>query len=277
MSVRYLGAHTPDAGGMVMAVRRAAASGMRALQVFTAPPTYYGDKVTAKPPRVQAFREALAAAGIGPAQVLVHGAYVMNTASAEPAKADRARIALAKELERSTAYGVGACCFHPGSAGDGDPGEACDHVGDAIRHALETVPEYFKLASFRVLDERRWNARGQLITLSEATIKVSVKGNNVIDVAEGNGPVNALDNAIRKALAPFYPELADMQLTDYKVRIMTPKEGTGAVTRVTIESHDSAGERWSTVGLSTNVIDASFNALYDAITYKLLRAGARPS
>ena len=68
MSVRYLGAHTPDAGGMVMAVRRAAASGMRALQVFTAPPTYYGDKVTAKPPRVQAFREALAEAGIGPAQ-----------------------------------------------------------------------------------------------------------------------------------------------------------------------------------------------------------------
>ncbi|HTI88119.1 MAG TPA: citramalate synthase [Alphaproteobacteria bacterium] len=145
------------------------------------------------------------------------------------------------------------------------------------RRALGEVPEFFKLTSFRVLDERRWNARGQLITLSEATIKVSVKGESAIEVAEGNGPVNALDNAIRKALAPFYPELADMQLTDYKVRIMTPKEGTGAVTRVTIESHDGQGERWSTVGVSTNVIDASFNALYDAIIYKLLRAGARPS
>ena len=145
------------------------------------------------------------------------------------------------------------------------------------RRTLKTVPEFFKLTSFRVLDERRWNARGQLITLSEATIKVTVKGNNVIEVAEGNGPVNALDNAIRKALAPFYPELADMQLTDYKVRILTPKEGTGAVTRVVIESHDAEGERWSTVGVSTNVIDASFNALYDAITHKLLRAGARPS
>jgi 2-isopropylmalate synthase len=145
------------------------------------------------------------------------------------------------------------------------------------RKALETVPEYFRLQSFRVLDERRWNARGQLITLSEATIKVMVKGSNVIDVAEGNGPVNALDNALRKALIPAYPELADMRLVDYKVRILTPSEGTKAVTRVVIESHNSEGERWSTVGVSTNVIDASFNALYDAITYKLFRAGARPS
>jgi 2-isopropylmalate synthase len=145
------------------------------------------------------------------------------------------------------------------------------------RRTLETVPEYFRLQSFRVLDERRWNARGQLITLSEATIKVVVKGNNAIEVAEGNGPVNALDNALRKALVPFYPELTDMQLVDYKVRIMTPSEGTKAVTRVVIESANADGDRWSTVGVSANVIDASFNALYDAITYKLFRAGARPS
>jgi 2-isopropylmalate synthase len=145
------------------------------------------------------------------------------------------------------------------------------------RRALETVPEYFRLQSFRVLDERRWNARGELITLSEATIKVTVKGSGVIEVAEGNGPVNALDNALRKALAPAYPELVDMQLVDYKVRIMTPSEGTKAVTRVVIESRDAEGERWSTVGVSTNVIDASFNALYDAITYKLFRAAARPA
>ena len=145
------------------------------------------------------------------------------------------------------------------------------------RRTLESVPEYFKLQSFRVLDERRWNARGQLITLSEATIKVVVKGDNVIEVAEGNGPVNALDNALRKALTQAYPELGDMQLVDYKVRIMTPTDGTKAVTRVVIESRDEAGNRWSTVGVSPNVIDASFNALYDAITYKLFRAGARPS
>ena len=141
MTARILGAHTPDAGGMVMAVRRAAASQMQALQVFTAPPTYYGDKVTAKPDRVATFRAALAEAGIEPRHVLVHGAYVLNTASPEPEKAMRASGGLARELERSSAYGVGACCFHPGSAGDGDAGEACDRVGDAIHHALATVPE----------------------------------------------------------------------------------------------------------------------------------------
>ena len=139
--MRILGAHTPDAGGMVMAVCRAAASRMDALQLFTAPPTYYGDKVTAKPDRVKKFREALAEAGIAPRNVMVHGAYVLNTASSEPEKAVRAMGGLAKELERSTAYGVGACCFHPGSAGDSDPGEACDRVGDAIVHALSVVPE----------------------------------------------------------------------------------------------------------------------------------------
>jgi 2-isopropylmalate synthase len=143
------------------------------------------------------------------------------------------------------------------------------------RRTLETVPEFFKLVSFRVLDERRWNARGQLITLSEATIKVDVKNDRHMTVAEGNGPVNALDNAVRKALLPAYPELGDMRLVDYKVRILTPSEGTKAVTRVIIESADGHNQRWSTVGVSTNVIDASYNALYDAITYKLLRDGAR--
>ena len=143
------------------------------------------------------------------------------------------------------------------------------------RRALAAVPEYFRLTSFRVLDERRWNARGRLVTLSEATIKVEVKGQHTMTVAEGNGPVNALDNALRKALVPAYAELADVRLVDYKVRILTPGEGTKAVTRVVIESVDGAGHRWSTVGVSTNVIDASFNALYDAITYRLFNAGAK--
>lgn len=141
MNGRFLGAHTRDAGGAVMAARRAAAAGMHAMQLFSAPPTYYNEKVTIKPDRAARFREALDAAGILPRHVLVHAAYVLNTASPEEVKASRARSALARELERSTALGAGACCFHPGSAGDGDPDAACDRVGDAIRHALETVGE----------------------------------------------------------------------------------------------------------------------------------------
>jgi len=143
------------------------------------------------------------------------------------------------------------------------------------RRALESVPEYFRLQSFRVIDERRWNARNELITLSEATIKVEVGGETLMTVAEGNGPVNALDTALRKALIPAFPELETTRLTDYKVRILSPQEGTKAVTRVMIESRDGEGESWSTVGVSTNVIDASYNALHDSLTYKLWRAGRR--
>jgi len=143
------------------------------------------------------------------------------------------------------------------------------------RRALDGVPEYFKLQSFRVIDERRWNARGELITLSEATIKVLIHGEQKMTVAEGNGPVNALDAALRKALIPAFPELDGIRLTDYKVRILTPQDGTGAVTRVMIETAGEDGETWSTVGVSTNVIDASYNALHDSLTYKLWRSGRR--
>ncbi len=143
------------------------------------------------------------------------------------------------------------------------------------RRAIAGVPEFFRLQSFRVIDERRWNAKGELITLSEATIKVEVRGETLMTVAEGNGPVNALDTALRKALMPVYPELAEIRLTDYKVRILTPQEGTKAVTRVMIETTDAQGESWSTVGVSTNVIDASYNALHDSLTFKLWRHGRR--
>ena len=144
------------------------------------------------------------------------------------------------------------------------------------RRALGGVPEYFRLASFRVLDERRINARGELITLSEATIKIDVGAERLMTVAEGNGPVNALDTALRKALIGAYPALAEMRLVDYKVRILTPDAGTAAVTRVMIESDDGAGNRWATVGVSANVIDASYNALYDSLTYRLFRTKTRP-
>jgi len=94
-------------------------------------------------------------------------------------------------------------------------------------------------------------------------------------VAEGNGPVNALDAALRKALTAHFPELEHIRLSDYKVRILTPQDATGAVTRVMIETADADGAVWSTVGVSTNIIDASYNALHDSLTYKLWRAGRR--
>ena len=141
------------------------------------------------------------------------------------------------------------------------------------RRTLHAVPDYFRLMSFRIIDERRFNARGELVTLSEATIKVEVGTVGRMIVAEGNGPVHALDSALRQALQASYPSLEHMHLADYKVRILTPDAGTAAVTRVIIESADPGGERWSTVGVSTNVIDASYAALHDAITYKLFRDG----
>ena len=141
------------------------------------------------------------------------------------------------------------------------------------REAIEGLPEYFRCTSFRVIDERRWNAKGELVTLSEATVKMEVAGKQYMTVEEGNGPVNALDAALRKVLLPVFPQLGDVRLVDYKVRILTPGDGTRAVTRVMIESAAGA-EHWSTVGVSTNIIDASYRALHDGIVWRLLREGA---
>ncbi|NBO19270.1 MAG: citramalate synthase, partial [Proteobacteria bacterium] len=138
------------------------------------------------------------------------------------------------------------------------------------RRVLGSVPEYFEILSFRVIGERRHNAKGKLVSVSEATIKVLVDGEEIMTVAEGNGPVNALDGALRKALMKHFPVVKDIQLTDYKVRILTPGEGTKAITRVMIESRDSKGHVWNTIGVSANVIDASFNALFDSVTHKLM-------
>ena len=142
------------------------------------------------------------------------------------------------------------------------------------RRALGEVPDYFSLKRFRVMDDRRWNARDELVTESEATVTLEVAGSDFMTVANGNGPVNALDIAIRKALLPIYPQLEGMRLADYKVRILTPQAGTGAITRVMIEHADDAGHRWNTVGVSPNIIDASYNALFDGIVWKLLKEGA---
>jgi 2-isopropylmalate synthase len=143
------------------------------------------------------------------------------------------------------------------------------------RRMLDSVPRYFTVDSFRVMVERRHNARGKLVTLSEAIVKVFINGDNepLWSVGEGNGPVNALDMALRKDLGRYQKHIDGVELVDYKVRILTG--GTEAVTRVLVESHDTlTGAHWFTVGVSPNIIDASFEALLDSINYKLMKDNA---
>jgi 2-isopropylmalate synthase len=137
------------------------------------------------------------------------------------------------------------------------------------RRMLHSVPDFFKVPSFRCMVERRFDANGNIKTVSEAIVKVLVDGEERMSVAEGHGPVNALDIALRKDLGKYQAEIADMKLADFKVRILNG--GTEAVTRVLIESHDGTGARWWTVGVSDNIIDASFQALMDSIVYKLMK------
>ena len=149
--------------------------------------------------------------------------------------------------------------------------EAADASFELLaRRTLGEVPEFFRVDSFRVMVERRHNALGHLVTISEATVKVSVAGQTVMNVGEGNGPVHALDQALRRDLGKYQDYIAGIELVDYKVRILTG--GTDAVTRVLIETLDrDTGQRWFTVGVSPNIVDASFEALLDSITYKLLK------
>ncbi|MBN9589135.1 MAG: citramalate synthase [Alphaproteobacteria bacterium 64-11] len=140
------------------------------------------------------------------------------------------------------------------------------------RRALGQVPDYFTVDSFRVSVERRRD-NGGFTTESEAVVRLKVAGKKVHNVGSGNGPVNALDAALRKDLGKYSSHLSDLRLVDFKVRILT--SGTEAVTRVMVESADGKGNRWSTVGVSENIVDASFEALTDSITYKLLRDGAK--
>jgi 2-isopropylmalate synthase len=137
------------------------------------------------------------------------------------------------------------------------------------RRVLGTLPTFFDVESYRASVERRHNAKGAVVNVTEAVVKVTVDGERLMSVAEGNGPVNALDLALRKDLGKFSAEIADLELVDFKVRILDG--GTGAVTRVLVESRDGSGERWTTIGVSANIIDASFEALYESITYKLMR------
>jgi 2-isopropylmalate synthase len=140
------------------------------------------------------------------------------------------------------------------------------------RRTLGTVPEYFGVEQFDVNVEQRYNANGQRVTVALAVVKVDVDGERLISAAEGNGPVNALDVALRKDLGKYQKYIEGLRLIDYRVRILNG--GTEAVTRVLIESEDEAGESWTTVGVSPNIIDASFQALMDSVIYKLVKSGA---
>ncbi|MCA1241612.1 citramalate synthase [Stappia stellulata] len=150
--------------------------------------------------------------------------------------------------------------------------EAADASFELLaRRRLGEVPKYFDVKSFRVMVERRHNALGELVTVSEAVVKVDVDGDSRMSVAEGNGPVNALDNALRKDLGRFQDRIDEMELIDFKVRILNG--GTGAVTRVLIESQNRrTHKRWFTIGVSSNIVDASFQALLDSHTYTLLKS-----
>jgi 2-isopropylmalate synthase len=134
-----------------------------------------------------------------------------------------------------------------------------------VREVTGVKKKFFKLESFRVLNEKRESGK----VVSEATVKIVVDKNRIIETAEGDGPVHALDCAIRKALENFYPDLVKIKLSDFKVRVLDEKQGTGAVVRVLIESTDGM-HSWGTIGVSENIIDASWQALEDSIVYGLM-------
>ena len=140
----------------------------------------------------------------------------------------------------------------------------------ARRH-LGTMPYYFDVVSFKAIVEQRFDANGKKVTVAEGIVKVVVDGKLRMSVGEGNGPVNALDAALRKDLGRYQNVIDDLELVDYKVRILNG--GTSAITRVLIESRDSSGRTWFTVGVSPNIVDASFQALVDSINFKLLIEG----
>jgi 2-isopropylmalate synthase len=151
--------------------------------------------------------------------------------------------------------------------------EAADASFELLaRRLLGQVPHYFDVEKFDVNVEQRNNAKGERVTVSQAVVKLKVGNEQLISVAEGIGPVNALDLALRKDLGKYQSFITGLELTDYRVRILNG--GTGAVTRVLIESSDETGDRWTTVGVSANIIDASFQALMDSIVYKLVKSGA---
>jgi 2-isopropylmalate synthase len=148
-----------------------------------------------------------------------------------------------------------------------------------LRRATGWEPRYFDVESYRVITDRRVPDDGErgpvlsgLLSVStEATVRLRVGSERVVATAEGNGPVNALDAALRQAIGSHYPSLASLHLTDYRVRVLDTGRGTGAVTRVLVDT-SGGDETWTTIGVSENIIEASWQALYDSVVLGLLRA-----
>jgi 2-isopropylmalate synthase len=140
-----------------------------------------------------------------------------------------------------------------------------------VKRSFQKFKEFYSLKSFKVSDEKRKNSVNKFVPFSEARVKIFVGKEEFYSASEGNGPIHALDMALRNALVKFYPKIRELNLIDYKVRILTPQDGTKALVRVRIESRNEK-LRWSTIGVSFNVIDASYIALHDSITYHLLKS-----
>ncbi|MGB7818471.1 MAG: citramalate synthase [Ornithinibacter sp.] len=141
-----------------------------------------------------------------------------------------------------------------------------------LRHEIDgSLPDFFQVESWRVITD----ARGDDEALSESTVKLRAAGQRHVQTGEGNGPVNALDHALREALSVAYPEIAHLELIDYKVRILDAAHGTDAVTRVLIETSDGTTS-WTTIGVAANILEASWDALVESVTYGLVRAGVDP-
>ncbi|MGF1500629.1 MAG: citramalate synthase [Paracoccaceae bacterium] len=168
-----------------------------------------------------------------------------------------------------------------------DQGFAYDQAAASFellaRRHLDLLPRFFEVDRYRVSVERRFNAVGERVTASEAVVVVHLDGERMISASESidpvsredQGPVNALSRALRKDLGRYQAFIEDIRLVDFKVRIIG--QGTEAVTRVLLDSVDGEGRRWSTLGVSANIVDASFQALEDAVVYRLVRAGVAPS
>lgn len=143
---------------------------------------------------------------------------------------------------------------------------------EVLVNSIISRTDFYEVQSFRIIDERRKNALGEFVNVAEATAKVLMDGVEYNEIAEGNGPVDALSKAIKKAISVKYKSVKDLSLVDYKVRIMKAEQGTGAVTRVQITSKNKKGIRFNTIGVSSNILDASFNALNDSLIYTILKS-----
>lgn len=145
-----------------------------------------------------------------------------------------------------------------------------------VKQKLGLVREFFSVDSFRIIDEKRRNSHGVFVDLAEATVKINVEEESgqiasYNEISDGSGPVDALSKAIKKGLSKHFPNIDDVQLIDYKVRIIRREKGTAAITRVMITSRDKVGNKWHSIGVSDNILSASYNAVEDSLKYFLLQ------